>query len=357
MNIASQYFEWITLVVTVGLFASYFTLTSQRSRRCVFLSVCAIGIILAVYGYVRLLETGEFVLFYFQELGLTFSTIIVVTLCFAALTLDRTFSERELRKWIYPALSWYFAAWVGLSAIFALQPLFRVFVKLYMFAATVQMEFDPLRPLLISLLLGLLSSFLLLAAFISSAVWRFNLMFFRILFPFLAIVFAVGVLRESQGFTSLPESAEVSEAMRFMQSKGILGSGETQTVMGVYKFAESRLRGASQLERFRFAFFESAWALFLLLGYFYLNAKANIKRFKQNPLVRKLPNAGVVLAIASLVDKFPEYQRLRDWFPLGMEIFEYLMLALDMSLILTLSFLVAVGGLIERGSVLTSQGE
>ena len=126
------------LLATIALIAAIFVVETKRSRRSIFVAVCAIGAAVGLYGFwqtavdAQLAETSFLrAMFeamqtkpedrrlptlsmpsYFTSLGLPLSLVVVCALCFAILEIERTFTKKQRTSWLYPALAWYFVAWI-----------------------------------------------------------------------------------------------------------------------------------------------------------------------------------------------------------------------------------------------------
>lgn len=285
-------FEWIPLTATAGLVASYFTIRTRRFRQYIFLGLCAIGAGVGAYGFIRFaqLPLNQDV-YYFRELGLSLSLVVGVTLCFAALMLERTFNNSELKKWVYPGLCWYFAVWVGLAlGSGSLKPVSGTYSELKLN------------------LWDLTFAAFIFAGFVSTALSSFNLRLFQLLLPLVFILFLLALRGNYEG----------------LMAGWVLGGTSPRT---------AELWRTSSSEAFKNIFFRHLWDLFWLFGYFYINAKVHADRLKQNAFVKKLPSAGICIVVASFLYEFPELDWFRDIFPLGAELFEGVIVILDIAII------------------------
>src|SRR5258708_2357705 len=205
--------EWTILLTMVGLFAGYFVSTSRRARLRLFLLICGLGIVVSVYGHVVGFLGGreDFIALlrailrhraglgglptaayrgFFGRLGVPLSIVIAASLCFAILALDKVFTKRQLKRWVYPALAWYFVIWivlnVGLELLWHLFPYSAIENKDWL-----EISFSIDIPYFFVVRGGAL---VLLGAFAIAASRGFPIKLFQVLFPLALVLFAVSLI-------------------------------------------------------------------------------------------------------------------------------------------------------------------
>lgn len=305
------YLEWVVLLLTVGLLVSFFTAGSDISRCRIFLTLCAIGAGAGAYGWIKFCESHHYKPhLYFQATGLPLSVTIAIVLCFAGLNLENTFTDLQLKDSIYPLLCWFFAGWASVN--FGASIWYNVVKQL-----GIHIAYTPWGIITAptSGTLGLIPVWevafdvTIIAAFVAAALSRLKLRLFQIFLPVLFLLFIVEAWTDVQstlaGFVP-PELGHIDlEAWR-----------------------------SNPVEAFRNLFLGFyIWGLFILFGYLYLNTKANREKLYQYRFVEKLPNAATLLVTASFLYQFPEYNQLRESFPNGLLLFEYVTITLDILLI------------------------
>ncbi len=268
---------WLALLLFAAFLSLFFTVSSARLRRTLFVIQCAIGAGVGLYGFWSMSGDAP----YFKNLGLPLSSIVIVSLCFATLTVERLFSAAVLKKQVYPILSWYFVSWIGLAFL----------TNIWKLSAS-----PPLWNFVFPIVM--------IAAFVSAGVSGFRLLWFQIFLPVLFILFLVA-LAESY-VMALFGAASESIKTSFEQSATV--------------FTKPFLEG-------------NVWGLFHLFAYLFLCTKANTGALKQNFFSDKLPMTGVALAVLSFVSQFPEFETLRKLLPMQPRFADYGLISLDLVLI------------------------
>jgi hypothetical protein len=276
-------FAWVVLLLFVALISTFFTVRTVRIRRRIFIMQCASGALVAIYGQWKLWSSPHPTA-YFVELGLPYSAIVVISLCFAALTVEKAFPASTLKKWVYPVFSVYFAGWATIALLLATRGLtsFGVSVQIW---HTITLT-------------------ILAAAFSTGAIFRFRLALFQVFLPLLFVCFVV-TLVESYIFDILIMARE--SVKRSFQERSS-------------SFTRTFLSG-------------DVWLLFQMFAYLFVHTKANKAALKQNAFVEKLPMTGVVLAVSSFIYHFPEFKSFRKFLPLHVDVLDYTLITLDLSMI------------------------
>ena len=278
---------WILLVIYISFLPLFFAVRTIRSRRKIFVIQCVFGVVVAIYGMWIFGTNSE--ASFLKILGLPLSAIMVISISFAALTIDKVFSVSMLKKWVYPILSGYFA------------------VSIFILTLVLHWKGGSSTNILPVSMWYVVFLLLLIGGFGSSVIWKFNLTCFQI---FLPVLFASVLL-------VLAEIHLVDTILASIESVKESFEGRAN------RFTESFLAGGT-------------WALFYLFTYFYLNSRANKEHLKQNACADKLPKAGVVLVMSFFMSQFPEFEKLKKLLPMDFAFLNFLdhgLLALDLLVI------------------------
>ncbi len=246
--------------------------------------------------------------------------MIVGVLCFSALTVDRTFSKLQLTRWVYCAICWDFVAWTGLLTLTSFRGVLKLarggvlYWDMPFWMVVIMWSEHKSHPMALA---AMCSMILIPAGFAASALSRFNVRVFQVLFPLVAVVLFFWL----------------------SQTYAVLHGGRIGAV--IFRW------DTPPFESFRMAFEQSSWNLFFLVVYFYLNAQYHEHILRNSAFVRKLPKVGVILVLVGFLREFPEFGRLRDAFPLVAGAFEISTMVLDILLLLILTLLAATRGHLE----------
>src|SRR2546425_632467 len=276
---------WVLLAVLICLVASSLVATSRRVRRRSFFAIVGLGVLVALYGWVAIVfehqqalgqltkwlargaagEPPTILGGYFGHLELPLSLVVGGSLCFGIFTFDKGFTRQQLRRWVYPGFAWYFAGWVGVAGGVELMLNLGTYtasegkgVVILVFSVDIRYFF-----------LAHGADLLLLLAFATSALFGFNRKVFQAVFPLVSVLF----------FASL-----IFDHWR-------------------------RPRPWEEI------FLWNVWRAFLLMSYFYLNAKWH-ERHIRSPLIKRIPKAGIFMVAVGVLHEFPEYDRFRKLLPL-----------------------------------------
>lgn len=340
-----QLLELSVLLCVIGLMATFLVTQKRRWRRWIYIALCLLGVTIAIFGWGRFygtikleenraitkaidqalaegrvaassrLEIGEVHASYFKALGLVLSVLLVATLSFCILEIDRTFTKKQRQSWLYPILAWYFAAWAAVDMSLALWT--SSGFGLWYNERLIPIPDHPSLMLRIEgfrdaqgavAIWSVLLTALLFIAFVISGFYHFSLRFFRPLFPLVSV--AAG-FKLALMLTSVP---------RHGISAALLGQ---------------------------------TWMYFMLLAYFYINVKYHEDRLK-HPILKRLPSAAVVIVVMSLLREFPEIDILRRTLPVVTSVMENTLLAVDLLFICAIALLTATGSLFAAGSAQAS---
>lgn len=319
------HFDWIVFFLTMALLAIFLTLSSRQSRQYVFLTICLIGAAAGTYGFILFAQTKTETSF-LKGMGLPLALIVVITLCFAALTLNLTFDYQQLRKWAYPSLCFWFVMWIGsqmgLAAWVILTSDRHVALIAIKYFGLIGVDFSSRTIVVFDYWVWIHSSFIFLG-FLLSLVSRCNLRRFQVLFPLCSVSLLISFV-----------------AMYRNRMAGIFPPG--------FPASEAQLLQTDAFLLLRHVFFFYNWILFFLIAYFYINTKYHSEHLQQYPFVRKLPTGAVFLVAISFFDEFPEYAHFRDAFPMGSETFESVLMVLDISMILVMTWVAVFGKLVRE---------
>lgn len=177
------------LVVAVAVFFfSSFVIQPKRVRQQIFFVLCGLGLAITTYGYLVMALTQRTGLF--DVLGVWRSGLVVGIFIFAALTVDKLFNASQRRRYVYPAVAWYFTIWMLADiAIFAIltrdkNPVFATSPSW----GLAWLRWPDVKRQYIILDLSLALFYLLvLMAFLIAASRRFQLTVFRKLLPVISI--------------------------------------------------------------------------------------------------------------------------------------------------------------------------
>ena len=338
--------EWVALLLSIAIAASFFTIPSRIGRRRVFVIVSVISLVATAYATIKAVAQSEI---FFAAAGLPISLLLLGGLGFGALTMNHAFQARELRRWICVPGCWIFAATIAFSLA-------------YSFYVT---PFSSLREVTvsnaISVAVFIVMLFALIAGFTMSGMSGLNIRLFQVFLPIIVVLFfgyfiaicnLTSDLSAAGFFQDTVHSRDVSTEGLFPDT-GSLGGGAAVGGKMWEKWrqlAMGRLGspGRLQLELIEVALFETTWPLFWVIGFFYLNAQAHARKLVQGSLIDKLAKAAVVLVIANFLYACPEYHVFRRMVPTLAEVIDVSTVVLDLSFFASLLVVAIVPGMLLR---------
>jgi hypothetical protein len=310
----SHLFEGLSFVMALVLVAAYFSRWRTRGRKVAFLTLCALGLLLMTVGFGGTLFTGRDP---FPFLGSRLSLLVFAILGFGTLTHERAFTKPELRKYIYPAVCWWFVAWMVVNAILLAVPL-RDRTVLLIWDFGTSLSLPPEGRFTLRLILGgrMLLGVAVVGAATTAALSRFKPRGYTFFLPVLLVLFGLMV---TQQYVLL--DAGVGSERGFSLNWRPLSFPPVTWVQVVTKADEAANRFV--VDRAFTVFFGQGWLSFILLAYVYMYTVLDRRLLKEYPRAKHLPKIALFLAFWSFADVFPEYAALRQTLPRLMKFIQY----------------------------------
>ncbi|MGH9426104.1 MAG: hypothetical protein ACRD2L_07365, partial [Terriglobia bacterium] len=129
------------------------------------------------------------------------------------MTVEKTFTDFHLKKWIYPGLSWYFAAWTALTIGVGIWRRPKLIPGAYVDILPWGVLFESPEGQHSLLMIWAWTYFFgLLAAFVGAGISRLNLRLFQLFLPALFVLFLASFWAEFDVYMSAAVPPGLSES-------------------------------------------------------------------------------------------------------------------------------------------------